>query len=695
MPKLKIDGVEVEVADGMSVLQACEMVGVEIPRFCYHDRLSVPANCRMCLVEQVGAPKPVPSCAIKAAEGMDIKTTSELVHKARHGVMEFMLINHPLDCPICDQGGECDLQDQAVAYGFDRSRYNEPKRAVKDKDLGPLVKTTMTRCIHCTRCIRFGEQIGGCSELGLLGRGEDTEVGTFVETFVSSELSGNIIDVCPVGALTSKPYAFKARPWEMRKTESVDVMDAVGSNIRVDSRSNAEVMRVLPRLHEDVNEEWINDKTRFAYDGLKAQRLDRPYRRVDGKLSPASWDDALNFIQSELQNLNGSEIAAIVGDQADCEAILALKDLMTALGSGHLECRSDGASYDVSNRAHYTMNSTIAGIDQADVILLIGAMPKREATMLNARIRRAWVERKVTVGVIGENGDYTYPYTHIGDGPVALSNLVAGNGAFADVLKNAKNPLVIVGAGALARKDGAAIQQLSFQLATQYNVVRDDWNGYNVMQLAASRVGALDLGFVPQQAGKDLASLYAGCQSGAIKAVYVLGADNIDPAQLGNALVIYQGHHGDVVAPHADVILPGAAYTEKNALYVNTEGRVQQARQAVFPPGEAKEDWKIIRALAEKILGEAVTEKLPYKSLSEVRARMAQINPVFAQIDAVAPVTGWAVPAVKATPRFDTGAFISPVQNFYQTCAISRASVTMAKCVDAFLSAAPQRLAAE
>ncbi len=694
MPKLKIDGVEIEVADGLSVLQACETVGVEIPRFCYHDRLTVPANCRMCLVEQVGAPKPVASCSIKAAEGMDIKTSSDLVHRARHGVMEFMLINHPLDCPICDQGGECDLQDQAVAYGYDRSRYHEEKRAVKDKDLGPLVNTTMTRCIHCTRCIRFGEEIAGVAELGLLGRGENTEVGTFIETFISSEVSGNIIDVCPVGALTSKPYQFKARPWEMRKTETIDVMDAVGSNIRVDSRSNAEVMRVIPRLHEDVNEEWISDKTRFAYDGLKVQRLDKCYRPQDGKLAPTTWELAFDFIKTELANVKGHEIAAIVGDQVDCEAITALKDLMTALGSTHLECRTDGATYDVSNRAHYIMNSGISGLDEADAVLLIGAMPKREATMINTRLRRNFVERQLVVGVIGENANYSYATHYLGDGPVALSNLIAGNGAFADVLKNAKNPMIIVGAGGLARKDSAAIQQLSFQLSTQYNVVREGWNGYNVMQLAASRVGALDLGFVSQN-NKSLADIYAGCQSGAIKALYVLASDEIDPTQLGNAFVIYQGHHGDVMAQHADVILPGSAYTEKNALYVNTEGRVQQGRQAAFPPGDAKEDWKILRALGETLLTGGVAEQMPYKTLGEIRSRMIAINPVFAQIDMLQSVTGWTVPSVKFTPRFDTHAFVSPVQNFYQTCAISRASITMAKCVSAFLEQPVERIAAE
>ena len=670
MPKLKIDGVEIEVEDGYSVLQACELTGVEIPRFCYHDKLSVPANCRMCLVEQVGAPKPIASCAIKAAEGMEIKTRSDIVHKARKGVMEFLLINHPLDCPICDQGGECDLQDQAMSYGFDRSRFQENKRAVEDKNLGPLIKTSMNRCIHCTRCIRFGEQIGGVTELGLLGRGEDTEVGTFVEKFVSSELSGNITDVCPVGALLSKPYSFKARPWELRKTESIDVMDAVGSHIRVDSRSNAEVMRILPRLNESINEEWISDRTRYAYDGLKMQRLDQPYVRKNGKLVAVEWDEALSVAAAKLNENSGQEIAALVGDLADSEAIAALKDLMLSLNVPHLDCRTDGAEYDVSSRSAYIMNSGIEGIDQADAILLVGTFPRWEATMVNARIRRAWVERKIPVTVIGEDRDFSYPVTHIGTGPNALQELLK------QPISDAKNPMIIVGAGALARKDGVAIQALLSELAQRNNVVTKNWNGMNTLQLAASRVGALDLEFLPQHGGLPTKNILEAAQSGAIKTVFALGADEIDPAQLGNAFLIYQGHHGDRLASRADVILPGAAYTEKNALYVNTEGRVQQARQATFPPGMAKEDWKILRALSEKI-----GKTLPYNSLGELRARMVEINPVFGQLD-VRTETTWK-PAGKAWPM-DNAPFVSPVANYYQTCAISRASVTMAKCTEAF-----------
>lgn len=672
MPKLKIDGVEVEVEDGFSVLQACELTGVEIPRFCYHDKLSVPANCRMCLVEQVGAPKPIASCAIKAAEGMDIKTKSDMVHKARKGVMEFLLINHPLDCPICDQGGECDLQDQAMSYGFDRSRYQENKRAVQDKNLGPLIKTSMNRCIHCTRCIRFGEQIGGVTELGLLGRGEDTEVGTFVEKFVSSELSGNITDVCPVGALLSKPYSFKARPWELRKTESIDVMDAVGSHIRIDSRSNAEVMRVLPRLNESINEEWISDRTRYAYDGLKMQRLDQPYVRKNGKLVAVEWDEALAVAAARLKDSAPQETAAFVGDLADSEAITALKDLMISLGVPHLDCRTDGAEYDVSSRSAYIMNSGIEGIDEADAILLVGTFPRWEATIVNARIRRAWVERKVPVTVIGEDRDFSYPVTHIGTGPSALQELLR------QPISEAKRPMVIVGAGALARKDGIAIQAMLSELAQRNNIVTKEWNGMNTLQLAASRVGALDLGFLPQRGGLPTKAILEATQNGAIKTVFALGADELNPADLGDAFLIYQGHHGDRLASRADVILPGAAYTEKNALYVNTEGRVQQARQATFPPGMAKEDWKILRALSEKL-----GKTLPYHTLGELRTRMIDINPVFGQLD-IRTESAWK-PVGKSWPM-DNAPFVSPVANYYQTCAISRASVTMAKCTEAFVN---------
>ncbi|MDB5477756.1 MAG: dehydrogenase [Alphaproteobacteria bacterium] len=678
MPKLKIDGVEVEVPEGYSILQACETVGVEIPRFCYHDKLTVPANCRMCLVEQTGAPKPVASCAIKAADNMDIKTRSDMVHKARKGVMEFLLINHPLDCPICDQGGECDLQDQALSYGFDRSRYQENKRAVQDKNLGPLVKTSMNRCIHCTRCIRFGEQIGGVAELGLLGRGEDTEVGTFVEHFVTSELSGNITDICPVGALLSKPYSFKARSWELRKTESIDVMDAVGSHIRVDSRQAAEVLRVLPRLNEEINEDWISDRTRFAYDGLKYQRLDQPYIRKDGKLVPVEWDEALNAAAMQIKNTNCDAMAALVGDLADCESIAALKDLMVMLGAPHMDCRTDGAEYEIVNRGSYIMNSGIAGIDQCDAVLLVGTFPRHEATMVNARIRRAWVDRKIPVGVIGENRDHSYPIQFLGAGPMTVEELAKGGTNFAAILEKAQRPMIIVGAGTLARQDGTAIQALLSEIATRYNVVTPEWNGMNTLQLAASRVGALDLGFLPQNGGLSTKGIFDAAQSGRIKTVFALAADEFDPSDLGDAFVIYQGHHGDRMASRADIILPGSAYTEKNALYVNTEGRVQQARQAVFPPGMAKEDWKILRALSEKI-----GKVLPYNSHGELRRRMADMNPVFAALD-VLSVTPWQ-PVGKAWPTANTP-FVSPVRNYYQTCAISRASITMAKCTEAFLN---------
>jgi len=671
MPKLKIDGIEVEVEEGMSVLQACELVGMEVPRFCYHDKLSVPANCRMCLVEQTGVPKPVASCAIKAADNMDIKTKSPMVHKARKGVMEFLLINHPLDCPICDQGGECDLQDQAVSYGFDRSRYQENKRAVEDKNLGPLIKTSMNRCIHCTRCIRFGEQIGGVAELGLLGRGEDTEVGTFVEKFVSSELSGNLTDVCPVGALLSKPYSFKSRPWELRKTESIDVMDAVGSAIRVDSRSNAEVMRILPRLNEEVNEEWISDKTRFAYDGLTMQRLDQPYIRQNGKLVPASWEEALSAAALRIKETSGEQMAALVGDLVDGEAITALKDLMVMLDVPHLDCRQDGAEYDVSHRSAYIMNSTIAGIDEADAILLIGTFPRHEATMVNARIRRAWVERQIPVGVIGEERDHSYPVQYVGTGPKTLEELAKGGSDFAVVLENAKKPMIIVGAAALARRDGGAIQALVSEIGQRFNAE------VNTLQLAAARTGALDLGFLPQRGGHGTKGILQAAQEGKIKTVFALGVDEIDPSYFGKAFVIYQGHHGDRMAARADIILPGAAYTEKNGLYVNTEGRVQQARQATFPPGQAKEDWKILRALSEKI-----GKILAYNSLGELRQRMISINPVFAHVDHIVP-TQWK-PLGKAFP-IDNVPFRRAVDNFYQTCVISRSSITMAKCTETFI----------
>ena len=665
MPKLTINGIEVEVPAGSTVLQACQLLGIEVPHFCYHERLAIAGNCRMCLVEQEKAPKPIASCAQPVADGMVIHTESEKAKKARHGVMEFLLINHPLDCPICDQGGECDLQDQAMAYGFDRGRYQENKRAVKDKDFGPLVATSMNRCIHCTRCIRFIGDVAGVADLGGIGRGEHMEIDTFVGKALESELSGNIIDLCPVGALTSKPYSFVARPWELRKTESVDVLDAVGSNIRVDSRGPA-VLRVLPRLNEDVNEEWISDKTRFAIDGLGKRRLDRPYIRRAGKLVEATWPEAFAAIADRLTGVAGDRCAAIAGDLADAEAMVALKDLMTALSSPHLDCRQDGAKLDASCRAAYLFNTTIAGIDKADACVLVGTDPRSEAAIINARLRKRWLQGGFRIGAIGPALDLTYPATLLAIGPQGLVERAR------EFLGDAKQPMLVLGQGALRRKDGGAILGLARELAESAKMVREDWNGFNVLHLASARVGGLDLGFVPGASGRDVAGILAGCASGEIEFLYLLGADEIDTARLGNAFVVYQGHHGDCGAARADVVLPGAAYTEKDATYVNTEGRVQLARRAVFPPGDAREDWAILRALSG-VLGKT----LPYDSLGALRARMAASYPSFA-VPEVAPRAAWG--AFGARGAVDAQPFVYPVADFYRTDVISRASPTMADC---------------
>ncbi len=688
MPKLTIDGVEIEVAPGTSVLQACEQLGIEVPRFCYHERLSVPANCRMCLVEVERMPKPAASCALPVGEGMVVKTNTPNVHKARKGVMEFLLINHPLDCPICDQGGECDLQDQAVSYGYDRSRFEENKRTVSDKYMGPLIKTFMTRCIQCTRCIRFVDEIAGVPALGGLARGEHLEITPALEAGVNSEMSGNLVDVCPVGALTSKPYSFNARPWELRKTESVDVMDAVGSNIRIDARGG-EVLRVLPRLNEDVNEEWISDKTRYAIDGLKRQRLDRPYvRGADGKLKPATWVEAFAAIKAKVAGVAGGKIAGIAGDLVDVESTVALKDLLNALGSQNLDCRQDGASFDASNRAGYIFNSGIAGIENADVVLLIGTNPRWEAPLVNSRIRKAYLTGKLKkVAVVGQNIDLTYPTDWLGNSGSVLTDLANGTHAFAETLRNAKNPLIILGAGGLRRGDGPAVQAAARKLAETVGAVREGWNGFNVLHLAAGRVGALDAGFLPGADGRDLGGILEGAQKGEIEVVYLLGADEIETDRFGKAFVIYQGHHGDRGAHRADVILPGAAYTEKNATYVNTEGRVQQARLATFPLGEAREDWKILRALSAEL-----GQTLPYDTLGQLRQRMVALNPVFGALDRLVPAS-WGLFGTEGAVA--DAHFTSPVENFYMTDPISRASQTMADCTEAFLKPALAAAAAE
>ncbi|MBK1656710.1 NADH-quinone oxidoreductase subunit NuoG [Paracraurococcus ruber] len=682
MAKVTVDGIEVEVPNGVSVLQACEAAGKEIPRFCYHERLSVAGNCRMCLVEVEKAPKPIASCAYPVADGMKVFTDSEMVRKGRRGVMEFLLINHPLDCPICDQGGECDLQDQAVSYGLDHSRYLEEKRSVKDKYMGPLIKTIMTRCIQCTRCVRFATEVAGVPELGATNRGEGMEIGTYVEKALTTELSGNLIDICPVGALTSRPYAFVSRPWELRKTDSVDVLDATGTNIRVDARAG-EVLRILPRTNDDVNEEWMADRGRFAFDGLKRRRLDRPWLRQDGRLRPATWAEAFGAIAARLKGLPGDRIGAVAGELADAEAILALKDLMAALGSRNLDCRTDGAALDATRRDFYTFNTGIAGIEEADALLIIGSDVRRESPVINARIRKRAAAGNFPIGLVGPQGlDLTYRHEWLGEGGATLRALAEGSHAFNEVLRSAKRPMLVLGRGALARPDGAAVLAAAWQVAARCNMLQADWHGFNVLHHFGGQVAALDLGFLPPQGGAAIAPQ--------IQALWLLGAE-VDPAAIPQgAFVIYQGHHGEQAAARADVILPGAAYTEKDATWVNTEGRVQRGRLAVHPPGEAREDWKILRAASE-----ALGKRLPYDSLDAVRARLEAANPVFAGPEFVPHGC-----ADQAGPAGDAGAvsdaaFVLPLANYWQADPVSRASATMAECAEVYLRSPQKQLAAE
>jgi len=698
--KLIIDGKEVEADDNLTLLQACEQAGAEVPRFCYHERLSVAGNCRMCLVEWVGAPKPQASCSLQVKDIFPnkdgtpgrINTNSPYVKKARQGVMEFLLINHPLDCPICDQGGECDLQDQAMAYGRAAfHRFDENKRGVEDKYMGPLIKTVMTRCIHCTRCIRFATEVAGVPELGATGRGEDMEVTTYLEKAFASELSGNVVDLCPVGALTSKPYAFNARSWELKKTESIDVMDAQGCNIRVDTRGR-EVLRVLPRLNEEINEEWISDKARHACDGLSRQRLDTPYIRKNGKLAPATWAEAFAAVAARVEQTKPERMAAVVGDLAAAEEIKALKDLMTALGVVHLDCRQDGAKLG-GPRPAYLFNTTIAGVEAADVLLLIGTNPRWEAPVLNVRIRKTWINSGIKIANVGAPVDLTYPVEQLGANPSVLEALADGSHAFATVLKNAKRPMLILGASAVARPDGAAILRLAAKIALGAGIIDGGWVGFNVLHTAASRVAALDLGFVPGKNGRNVAGIVEGAQKGEIDFIYSLGADEFPADKLGHAFVVYQGSHGDVGAHNADVVLPGAAYTEKDGLYVNFEGRVQEAERAAFPPGEAKEDWAILRALSD-VLG----KRLPYDDREALRVAIVADAPHFALLDKV-PDHGAADPAIwnavgadgPVDPALPLG---SAITDYYLTNPIARASRTMAECSRVFAHGA-QAMAAE
>jgi NADH-quinone oxidoreductase subunit G len=664
--KLTVDGQAVEVAPGTTIMQACEEAGAEIPRFCYHERLSVAGNCRMCLVEVENAPKPVASCAMPVAPDMVVSTTSDTVKTAREGVMEFLLINHPLDCPICDQGGECDLQDQALGFGGDASRFDDNKRAVENKNMGPLVKTIMTRCIHCTRCVRFAQEVAGVPEIGAIGRGEDTEITTYLEASLDSELSGNVIDLCPVGALTSRPYAFTARPWELRKTETIDVMDALGSNIRVDMRGR-EAMRIMPRNHDDVNEEWLSDKSRFVWDGLNTQRLDRPFIRQDGKLAPASWEDAFSLVAEKLRG-KGDKTAAIAGDLVCAEGQFALKGLMDALESPHIDCRQDGSKISGS-RGNYIFNAGIAGIEDADALLLIGSNPRLEAPVLNARIRKRYLMGDFPIAAIGEATELTYKAEFIGAGTDTLADLLAGKQSFAETLKNADKPMILIGQGALTREDGAAVLASAIELAEKTGA------SFNVLHTAAARVAGLDLGLVPGAGGHDVAAIQDAAQSGAIENVILYGADEIAGASLGDAFVVYIGSHGDRGAHRADVILPAAAYTEKQATYVNTEGRAQMTEQAATPPGEAREDWKIFRALSARL---DVT--LPYDNLSALRLAMYDAAPHLAQLDTLIAADA---PQAPAHDGLGADSFTYAVSDFYFTNPIARASAIMADCAKA------------
>ena len=686
MPKLIINNREIEVPGGITLIQACELAGVEIPRFCYHERLSIAGNCRMCLVEVAGMPKPVASCAMSVGDlrpGRDgtlptIITNSETVKKAREGVLEFLLINHPLDCPICDQGGECDLQDQTMAYGFDAGRFQDNKRAVEDKYLGPLIGTFMTRCIHCTRCVRFMTEVAGVDELGAIGRGEDMEITTYLEQGMLSNLSGNVVDLCPVGALTSKPYAFSARPWELTKTPSIDTMDALGSAIRVDARGR-EVMRILPRVNDAINEEWISDKARHVWDGLRTQRLDRPYVRRNGTLQPASWDEAFGAIAAKLKGLDGARFAAIAGDLPGAEEMFALKLLAEQLGSPNIDCRQDGAALDPAHgRATYLFNSTIAGIDQADAILLVGTDPRHEAPVLNARIlkRVRQMQGKLPIALIGEKADLTYAYDYLGAGPETLAKIADGSHPFLKTLEGAERPMLIIGQGALARSGGASVLALAAKAALAMGAIKPElaWNGFNVLHHAAARVAGLDLNFVPGKGGFDVEAMLDAAGKGKIEIVYLLGADEIDMERLGKAFVIYQGSHGDKGAHRADVILPGAAYTEKDGTYVNTEGRAQMTARAVFPPGEAREDWTIIRALSG-VLG----KPLPFDTAQQLRARMYQAHPHLALLDLIDPADAAAIERLaKQAAKPGKGRFGRAIEDYYLTNPVARASAIMA-----------------
>ncbi len=664
MPKVIVNNKEIEFEEGMTVLQACELAGAEIPRFCYHERLSIAGNCRMCLVELEKSPKPIASCAMPAADGMIIKTNTPFVDKARKGVMEFLLANHPLDCPVCDQGGECDLQDQSLFYGLDNSRYSENKRQVKEKYMGPLIKTQMTRCIHCTRCIRFATEVAGIPELGAIGRGEDMEITTYLERSMESELSGNVIDLCPVGALTSKPYAFEARPWELKKTESIDVMDAVGSNIRVDTYG-WEVKRILPRINEDINEEWISDKTRYACDGLLKQRLDTPYIREYGRLRKSTWSETLKILINKLKLFNPSEIAGMIGDLVDLETIYSFKSFFeNSLESLNLECREDKIYINQNERMNYIFNSTINGIEEADFVLLIGTNPRLEATLLNARIRKAYLKNKFEIYSIGNPGDLTYPYKEIGSNTSIIKDIASGEHEISSKIKKSKKPIIIIGESALYGKTGQYVFETVKSFLSKNNFIRKEWNALNILNQHASRVGALDLNACLINERENF-SFFDRLSKDQFKFIYLLGMDNIN-FEKKDKFIVYQGSHGDKGAEIADIILPGAAYTEKNGSFINLEGKLQKAYKASYPPGEAKEDWLILKDLANML-----NKPLPFKNFNDLRNLISK--------DIQSKIHKESVKKLNTVEFIEGNISIKPI-DYYYTNSIARSSKVMSEC---------------
>ena len=670
MPKITINGKEIEFEKGMTVLQACELADVEIPRFCYHEKLSIAGNCRMCLVEMEKSLKPIASCAMPAAEGMNIKTNTPLVDKARKGVMEFLLANHPLDCPVCDQGGECDLQDQSLYYGVDKSRFVENKRDVKEKYMGPLIKTQMTRCIHCTRCVRFATEVAGVPEIGAIGRGENMEITTYLEKSMESELSANVIDLCPVGALTSKPYAFEARPWELKKTESVDVMDAVGSNIRVDTY-NWEVKRILPRLNNESNEEWISDKTRYSCDGLLKQRLDVPYIKRNNKLQKSTWDEAIDLLVSKIQSMQPSEIAGHIGDMVNMENALSFKKFFETLQSKNLEFREKNIYINSDEKMNYIFNSSIAGIEDSDLILLVGTNPRHEATMLNARIRKTFVQKKIPIFSIGNPGDLTYDYKIIGDSADDIKKILNKDHDFSPKLLSSKKPLIIIGESALELKSGGYIFEGFKKLLNDNNLISENWNGLNILSQNASTVGLLDLKILRDQEEKD-SSFFDDLNNKKFKLLYLLGSDNLD-LKKDNEFIVYQGSHGDRGAEMADIIFPSATYTEQNGLYENLEGRIQECKKASYPIGDSLEDWKILNRILKKL---GFSDRS--SNIDELRKEVFKIVPNFTALNELPKKTKVKKNIIERS-FYSEKIFIREL-DYYYTNSISRSSKTMSEC---------------